>query len=90
MGFWGSFFAPPKKYPYDQRPGLIFLWDPQGVTPSVHAIYQLAKLYLGELALGLAQWWHIKSGQSDTRGVTVHHDENSLQYSKGSMTCHHL
>ena len=44
----------------------------------------------GELALGHAQCCHSKSGQCDTRGVTVHHKENSLQYSKGSVPWHHL
>ena len=42
-----------------------------------------------ERALGHAQWWNNKTGQSDTRGVTVHHVYNSLQHSKGMLTWHH-
>ena len=41
------------------------------------------------LALGHAQWCLSKTGQSDTRGVTVHHVYNSLQHSKGMVTWHH-
>ena len=40
------------------------------------------------LALGHVQWCLSKSGQSDTRDVTVDHEYNSLQHSKGMGSRH--
>ena len=89
LWFLGVIFCIPQKLPLGSTAGSHFLWDPCGIAPSVHAICQLAKLYLDELALGYAQGVDRKGVQSDTRGVTVHHEYNSMQHRKCSVTWHH-
>ena len=49
------------------------LWDPSGLAPSVHAIYTNSTNYTWSAqAVGSVQWADRKTGQSDTRHVTVH------------------
>ena len=86
----GVIFCNPQKLPLGSTARSLFYWTLMG-SPRVYMPYTSSpNPTWGELALGNAQGDNIKSGQSDTRGVTVHQKETSLQHSKGMIPWHHL